>query len=165
MARLLRHIAPPLATLVLVLIAGCGSVPRTQYPDTGIPVVQTARALVGVPYHWGGESPQQGFDCSGLAWYAYRHVGIRLPRTARAQYRYLARVPRDQLVPGDLVFFSVAKGHGLHVGIYVGDGLFVHAPSAGKAVRYSSLSSPYWRAAFLGAGRLPAVSLPSTGSS
>jgi murein DD-endopeptidase len=119
--------------------------------------VQTARTLVGIPYRWGGDSPEEGFDCSGLTWYTYAHAGVSLPRSAREQYRLLLPVAREQVRPGDLVFFRPPPGRGWHVGIYVGDNLFIHAPSTGKTVRYTSLTNPYWQAAYLGAGRIPAA--------
>jgi murein DD-endopeptidase len=150
------------AALLLLLLGGCGTAPerparvetRIQPPAPGHPVVQTARSLLGIPYRWGGESPDQGFDCSGLVLYAYSRSGVRLPRTAREQYRFLDPVPPTRVLPGDLLFFRIPKNRGLHVGIYVGQDLFIHAPSTGKRVSYASLSNPYWRGSFIGGGRV-----------
>jgi cell wall-associated NlpC family hydrolase len=100
---------------------------------------------IGVPYVWGGTTPK-GFDCSGLTQYVYREIGISIPRTSRSQFRagdHIAPGNLDQLVPGDLVFFGYGGDPGRihHVGIYVGDGDFIHAPARGQTVTISSLTS------------------------
>ena len=94
---------------------------------------------LGVPYHWGGASPQTGFDCSGLVMYVFAQVGISLPHFAAAQYHYGSPVARDQLEPGDLVFFDNLN----HVGIYIGNDQFIHAPHTGDVVRITSMSGWY----------------------
>ena len=104
--------------------------PPSQY--TG--VVGIAMQYLGTPYVWGGSSPG-GFDCSGLVMFVYSQVGVSLPHNAAAQYNYGVPVSRDQLEPGDLVFFD---GLG-HVGIYIGSGEFIHAPHTGDVVKISSL--------------------------
>ncbi len=106
--------------------------------------VQVGLKYVGVPYVWGGTTPS-GFDCSGLTQYVYREIGILIPRTSRSQFQAGAHVPPDRLdllVPGDLVFFGYQADPGRvhHVGIYVGGGDFLHAPSAGQKVRVDSLT-------------------------
>lgn len=103
----------------------------------GARAVQIANRLTGIPYRWGGESPRAGFDCSGLVRYVFGRIGIELPHNAASQYAYGRRVARGSLRPGDLVFFS---GLG-HVGIYAGEGKFIHAPQSGTTVRWSRLSS------------------------
>jgi cell wall-associated NlpC family hydrolase len=113
----------------------------------GLRAVQIANHLTGVPYRWGGASPRAGFDCSGLVQYVYAKVGIHLPHYAAGQYGHGRRIPRASLRPGDLVFFS---GLG-HVGIYAGDGKFIHAPRRGTTVRWSRLSS---HGSYYGATRL-----------
>ena len=113
-------------------------------------VVSIAMSYIGVPYVWGGASPATGFDCSGLVMYVYAQVGVSLPHNAAAQYGYGTPVPRDQLAPGDLVFFD---GLG-HVGIYIGGGQFVHAPHTGDVVKISSLSDSWYTANYVGARRL-----------
>jgi cell wall-associated NlpC family hydrolase len=119
-------------------------------PNLGLRAVQIANRLTGIPYHWGGASPQAGFDCSGLVQYVYGKVGIRLPHYAAAQYGHGRRVSRGSLRAGDLVFFS-ALGH---VGIYAGGGKFIHAPRRGTTVRWSRLSS---HGSYYGATRLLAA--------
>lgn len=119
----------------------------------GAKIVTLVRAQVGAPYLYGGNSPK-GFDCSGLAYYVYGQTGVSVPRTAEAQLDWLPRVQRQDLQPGDLVFFQMA---GLvHVGIYIGDETFVHAPETGKPVSIARLDSDYWSERYIGAAR-PAV--------
>ena len=115
-------------------------------------VVQ-AVAQLGTPYRWGGESTTRGFDCSGLTQHAYQAANLDLPRTSYQQYRATDRVAREDLAPGDLVFFSVSGGRVDHVGIYVGGGRFIHAPSSGKTVSFARLDQGYWSRRYAGAGR------------
>jgi peptidoglycan DL-endopeptidase CwlO len=119
--------------------------PPSQY--TG--VVGIAMQYLGTPYVWGGSSPG-GFDCSGLVMFVYSQVGVSLPHNAAAQFNYGVPVSRDQLEPGDLVFFD---GLG-HVGIYIGGGQFVHAPHTGDVVKISSLYESWYAATFVGARRI-----------
>ena len=115
-----------------------------------------AIGLVGTPYHWGGNTPQSGFDCSGLIVYVFSEVaGIALPRTVGDIYAVdLIEVRRDRLQGGDLVFFQTS-GHGVsHIGIYVGQDRFVHAPNEGGTVRLDYLSNPYWDKHYRGARRV-----------
>jgi len=118
-------------------------------------VLQKALALLGTPYRWGGSDPDKGFDCSGLVGYVFRNaLGIELPRVSRDMAKSGELVTdRAKLVAGDLVFFG-RKGRVNHVGIYVGDGRFVHAPSRGKDVTVSSLDQGYWSGRFLQARRV-----------
>lgn len=97
-----------------------------------------AEGLVGTPYRFGG-SDDRGFDCSGLAVYAYERAGITIPRTAAEQERSATPVPLPALRPGDLLFFRIRSRHVDHVGIYVGDGRFIHAPRPGALVSYGRL--------------------------
>ena len=117
-------------------------------------IVRTARRFIGTPYRWGGESAQRGFDCSGLTMTVYRLNGLDLPRNSRAQYRAGRPVRQGALQTGDLVFFATdGKGRVSHVGVYSGDGRFIHAPGQGKRIRVSSLSSRYFAHHYLGARR------------
>lgn len=139
-----------IATTVL-LLTGCASSPPLPDTHAANNVLFRAIGLVGTPYHWGGNTPDSGFDCSGLVRYVYRtSADIALPRTTHAQSKIDApRVRRSQLAAGDLVFFHTDR-HGVsHVGIYVGNGRFVHAPSHGGEVRLDHLSNPYWSKHFL----------------
>lgn len=123
--------------------------PPTQVEtDRGKRAAQLAQQQEGVPYQYGGHTPT-GFDCSGLVYYVYGKLGVSVPRTAAAQFDHTARVARDDLKPGDLVFFLDAN----HVGIYVGDGWFVHAPETGKPVAGAWLNTGYWHDHYYGAGR------------
>jgi cell wall-associated NlpC family hydrolase len=118
-------------------------------------VLQKALALLGTPYRWGGTDPSKGFDCSGLVGYVFRNaLGIELPRVSRDMARNGQLVTdRAKLAAGDLVFFG-RKGRVNHVGIYLGDGRFVHAPSKGKDVTVSELDTGYWSGRFLQARRV-----------
>lgn len=109
----------------------------------GLQIVEFAKTLQGVPYVYGGSGPK-GFDCSGLVWYVYNHFGYSIPRGASSQMRGLSQeIPLDQIQPGDLVFFRRAGSTYLasHVGIYVGDGMYIHAPQTGDVVRIVPLVS------------------------
>jgi cell wall-associated NlpC family hydrolase len=113
-------------------------------------IVKTARSFVGVPYLWGGNSPETGFDCSGLIVACYHLNGLDLPRTSRDQFRAGAPVERGRLAPGDLVFFANSGEVITHVGMYVGGGKFIHAPGQGKNIREDSLSGVYYEKRFRG---------------
>lgn len=111
-------------------------------------VLAKAFTLLGTPYRWGGESTD-GFDCSGLVGYVYRTVlNMDLPRVSRQMVNSGEAVDRAKLAPGDLVFFGL-RGRVNHVGIYVGEGRFVHAPSRGKDVRVDSLTTGYWSGRYM----------------
>lgn len=163
MNRIPQPIAPSFQLLALLgllaLLSGCASRPVAP-PGAALPpaadgarltVVEAARNMLGAPYRPGGTSPR-GFDCSGLVSYSHGHAGIPVPRTAREQFSAAKPVGRRDLLPGDLVFFNTEGRWVSHVGIYVGEGLFVHAPSSGKQVSLESLDNPYWRRRIIGAG-------------
>jgi cell wall-associated NlpC family hydrolase len=115
-------------------------------------IVRTAQQYIGIPYRWGGDSPRTGFDCSGLTMVVYRLNGLDLPRASAQQWQAGTPIERSQLAKGDLVFFATAGGRRVsHVGIYIGDGNFLHAPSRGRRIRLSPLSGTYYKSRYLGA--------------
>ena len=119
-------------------------------------VLIRAIGLVGTPYRYGGNTPQGGFDCSGLVDFVFLEAaGLRLPRSTRELIELDApRIERDNLQPGDLLFFNPGGGAASHIGIYVGEGRFVHAPSTGGTVRLDVLESAYWKRSYMGAKRV-----------
>ncbi|MEO5558475.1 MAG: C40 family peptidase [Dokdonella sp.] len=140
-------------------LAACSSSPHRAQPPlmAGTPRANSANAvlfraiaLVGTPYHWGGNTPQSGFDCSGLVDYVFRDAaGVELPRTSTDMSELSERkLAVDTLQSGDLVFFAT-DGHVGHVGIYVGERRFVHAPNSGGTVRLDSIDSSWWREHFV----------------
>jgi cell wall-associated NlpC family hydrolase len=146
-----------IAVLVLLTLAGCASAP-VHGPDAAqtanIPsrltldqsndVTLYAISLVGTPYRWGGNTPDSGFDCSGLIGHVYKlQAGVLAPRTVAALTGWGQPVPAAFVRTGDLVVF-MQKGVANHAGIYVGEGRFVHAPSTGGEVRLEALNSVYW---------------------
>jgi hypothetical protein len=114
-------------------------------------IVKAAGNFLGVPYLWGGTSPEAGFDCSGLTMTVYQLSGIDLPRTSGDQFGTGEEVDKDKLLKGDLVFFATGKaGKVSHVGVYIGEGRFIHAPGKGKKIRTDELTNIYYRKRYLG---------------
>ena len=127
-----------------------------QVRDTASDMVLSAMNFLGVPYRRGGTSPEQGFDCSGFTRHIFEaSLGLVLPRRADEQARQagLQAVAREELKPGDLVFFNTMRRAFSHVGIYVGEGKFIHAPRTGGAVRVEDMRQAYWAKRFNGARR------------
>ena len=158
-----------IVALAALLLAACSSrapvqpvvqkasAPVPQYPGTAEDVLFTALGLVGTPYRYGGNTPDSGFDCSGLIKYVYRGAaGVALPRTTREMNAMRGiTVRRDALMAGDLLFFATSGGRRVsHAAIYVGEGRFVHAPSSGGTVRLDSLDNRYWQKSYLSAKRV-----------
>lgn len=162
----MRQITSRAGTTALLgfLLAGAACSKAVLTPEdyaTGPPVVadeseaarnaaaaRLATAYLGAPYAWAGSSPS-GFDCSGLVSFVYARVGVAIPHNAAQQYRYGTPVPRDQLRPGDLVFFN----HLHHNGIYLGGGRFIHAAEPG-GVKIARLDDGWFRTRWVGARRL-----------
>jgi len=138
-----------LAPLPALATTAPGAAPAREGPLT-----HALRAL-GVRYHYGGRSPETGFDCSGLIAHAFQQAwGLPFPQNAQAQSRVGAPVKRRDLAPGDLVFYNTRNQPYSHVGMYIGNGRFIHAPKPGARVRIERLDTPYWQARFNGARRL-----------
>ena len=150
----------------LLILSGCStfgnkspSLKITQFKqDTSVgteDISIAALGLVDVPYRYGGNTPKGGFDCSGLIVYVYnKAVGIKLPRTIQLMSGQGKSIDDQSPAPGDLVFFNTTGEKYSHAGIYVGQGRFVHAPSAGGTVRLDYITSPYWAAKFTEARRV-----------
>lgn len=132
-----------------------GESPAAPARDTARPgAVEIARSLIGTPYAWGGASPSWGFDCSGFTSYVYSRIGQSLPRDVWGQYGATRPVSPDQRQPGDLVFFANTYTAGLsHVGIYSGNGRFIHSQDENTGVVESSLGESYWASRYAGARR------------
>ena len=118
-----------------------------------IAAVNEARKQVGKPYVWGDKEGRRGFDCSGYTAYVYSGLGLDLPPSALGQYQVGVGIERSALIPGDLVFF-VGQGSPLHVGLYLGEGRFLHAPSSGKLIGEASLEEAYFNTRYIGARRV-----------
>ncbi|MCP4553022.1 MAG: C40 family peptidase [Bacteroidetes bacterium] len=124
--------------------------PKNLTKKRQIIVIQAIENL-GKPYKWGGQSPGQGFDCSGLVVYTHGKAGIWVPRTSKDQYRNGRPLSKPALEPGDLVFFNIPeKKTGLHVGIFIGKGQFIHAPGSDRQVSLASLNNFYFNQNFKG---------------
>ena len=119
----------------------------------GNQLVNSAYQYLGIPYVFGGNTPDEGFDCSGFTKYVFSHNGINLPRLADEQYAVGQRIRRSELMPGDLVFFTTYEPGVSHTGIYVGNNNFISATSSG-GIRVDSLDSGYWSPRYVGATRV-----------
>lgn len=161
----IRSFAPrALAAFLVVSVTALSSTPvalAEPAPDArpaqsiATDLVVRALGLLGVSYRWGGNSPESGLDCSGLVRHVFAEAaGLVLPRRSEEISRAGAPIPRSDLRPGDLVFFNTLRRTFSHVGIYIGEGRFVHAPSSGGAVRVEQLSGAYWASRFNGGRRL-----------
>ena len=151
---------------MLSFLMACASAPRAADQDaagvsdnvradkaTAQRAADYAQNMIGKPYRYGGNSPT-GFDCSGLVQYSYSRAGLPIPRTTKSQRESSAAVGSQSLRAGDLIFFDQEGRKSSHVGIYIGDGRFVHAPSSGKQVRVDTLDTKYWKKHYVGARRI-----------
>ena len=112
-------------------------------------MVNIARSTIGTAYKWGGDNPRQGFDCSGLMSYVHKNaMGIKIPRTAAKQRDQSRTISYAKLQPGDMLFFKTGRKTN-HVGVYIGDRKFIHAPSGGKRVKIAKMDSSYWYKRFV----------------
>ena len=139
-----------LALLLSLVLAGCAAAPESVAYSASSPkgaadrAAASAQKMVGKPYRYGGTSPS-GFDCSGLIFFSYQQAGVSVPHSTAEQRRVTQRVKVAELKRGDLIFFDQRGRKNSHVGIYLGERRFVHAPSSGKYVRNDSLDNPYWK--------------------
>ena len=171
------HAAPetPPGDAVLQLLQERGLLPTAgqveasplvqQMRDTASDLVMQAMNFLGVPYRRGGNSADQGFDCSGFTRFVFENsIGLVLPRRAdqQAQTVSLQSVKREELKPGDLVFFNTMRRAFSHVGIYVGEGKFIHAPRTGGEVRVEDMRAAYWAKRFNGARRADVAAVEAT---
>ena len=160
----------------LIGMSGCASIPHANAPifdgrngelsnpsdhssataqgfhGKGAEIFGIARGFLGTPYRYGGGDPS-GFDCSGLVQYSHRNAGIRIPRTTTDQYAAARTINSKELKPGDVIFFRINRRKTSHVGIYAGNGQFIHAPNTGKRVSFSNLDDPYWQRRIVKTGR------------
>jgi cell wall-associated NlpC family hydrolase len=147
--RMPEAVQPPISAPVVTPPGGSGAAVGHRFEAANMALSQ-----LGTPYRWGGDRPGLGFDCSGLVQWSYGRVGINLPRVVRDQIRKGRSIDVRDLEPGDLVFFKIQGNRTSHVGIYVGDGGFVHAPRAGKGVRVDRLGDSYWRKRLIDSRRI-----------
>lgn len=116
-------------------------------------ICKTAKSELGLPYQWGGDNPEDGFDCSGFSQYVFQQQGIHIPRTAAQQFQSLTPIRTADLQEGDLVFFKIHGRRISHVGIYIGHGEFIHSPRTGAEIRVDNLHEAYWHKRYAGARR------------
>ena len=157
----------PLVLGLAALAGGCSSAPQraayeapqvtleTRVADAvvGGAIAELAKDMVGTRYRYGGTDPVDGFDCSGLVFYTYGQAGYEVPRTSRELFRATRKISVGDADPGDLMFFQDETKLS-HVGIYLGDGWFVHAPASGQRVAVANLDSPYYQQHLVAVGRL-----------
>jgi cell wall-associated NlpC family hydrolase len=154
-----------LLLLATAFAAGCAS--TTPQPSSrrdavveadgeislGDAVAEIAMGMVGTPYSFGGTDPRQGFDCSGLVFYTFTQAGYQVPRTSRELFKAARKIALGDAGAGDVMFFQDQEKLS-HVGIYLGDGLFVHAPATGQKVTVASIDAPYYQRHLVAVGRL-----------
>ena len=152
---LINQITDQLSQQISNQLSGPLQTARNTFGGKASELVIQAMGLLGVPYKRGGISEEKGFDCSGFVRYMFeKSVGLLLPRRAEDQAKVTEEINRSELKPGDLVFFNTMKRTFSHVGIYVGDGKFIHAPRPGKSVRVDDMREAYWQKRFNGARRV-----------
>ncbi len=166
MLRTAPHIKLALLLTVAAAATGCAGAPQQPVTQAravieprpaeiyvGSAIADLARNLVGSQYHYGGAKPDEGFDCSGLVFYTYAKAGFRVPRTSQELFRAARKIALGDAGAGDLMFFQDETKLS-HVGIYLGDGWFVHAPASGQQVAVANLDSAYYQQHLVAVGRL-----------
>ena len=160
-----EQVAAVKRTSELASLMQLGDQMKTSVGEKTNKMLGQAMTLLGVPYKRGGSTAETGFDCSGFVRHMYEtSIGRLLPRRAEEQAIATDKIDRSELNPGDLVFFNTMRRTFSHVGIYLGDGKFIHAPSAGKAVRVDDLRAAYWTKRFTGARRVQDTTTPDSTS-
>jgi len=152
----MRHaLALGFSVALMAAVAGCGHKPVADIDgdEAAYRAAENAARMVGAPYRYGGNTPR-GFDCSGLVQYSYARAGVSLPRSTDGLRRSTRPISQGSLRRGDLVFFNQEGKRSSHVGIYLGNNQFVHAPSRGKTVHISTFGDRYWQRHFAGARRV-----------
>jgi cell wall-associated NlpC family hydrolase len=163
-----RTVVLPALLAAAALATGCASTPAAPVVGTpgritlepriadatvGGAIADVAMGMVGTRYRYGGTDPVEGFDCSGLVYFAYNQAGYRVPRTSQELFRAARKIAVGEAGAGDLMFFQDQTKLS-HVAIYLGDGMFVHAPASGQNVAVASLDSPYYQQHLVAVGRL-----------
>ncbi len=147
-----------LPLFILLLLTACASPPTRQFAASDEQMndlVMYALSLADTPYRYGGNSATSGFDCSGFVGHVYRHsLGVSMPRSSREISRVGKPISQNELSPGDLVFYNTQHASFSHVGIYIGDGKFVHSPRSGERVRTEQMQMSYWQMRYDGARRI-----------
>ena len=146
----------PLFLISIMLLVACQSTPQRRSSNhSSNELTEYALSLQGTPYRYGGSSPDSGFDCSGFVGHVFKHtLGKTLPRSSADISRIVVNLQYASLKPGDLVFYNTLNKDFSHVGIYLGDGKFVHSPSTGKSVTTANMNDRYWRSRYNGARRI-----------
>ncbi len=145
---------PPLSSSSSVLLPNDPASRYNQISQKIKTIVQYAMQSVGTAYKWGGQTPLEGFDCSGLIVYTHKKAGIKIPRMTSMQLKNGRIVQFSDIQPADLIFFNNPdKNQGLHVGLYIGDGKFIHSPGKGHNVLVASLNNIYFKKNYIGARR------------
>ena len=143
----------PRTAATVVMPAPADALGQPIEMSIGGAIAELAMGMVGARYRYGGTDPVDGFDCSGLVYYTYGQAGYEVPRTSQEQFRAARKIALDEAGAGDLMFFQ-DQAKLSHVGIYLGDGLFVHAPATGQRVAVASLDSAYYQQHLVAVGRL-----------
>lgn len=147
-----------LVVMLLLLIQGCATTSDKEkerknaaISEQRSEVIKTAKSQLGVRYRFGGSSPAQGFDCSGLLQYSFSQAGLNIPRTTRSQAQYFETTDSPEV--GDVLFFKINRRNVSHAGIYLGNNKMLHAPSSGGHVEITDIREPYWQERFYKFGR------------